>query len=91
MKLTEQEARENAKKPAVRDTLEGIANGAMIVSHNGRNGYLEEYNGHKYRDPDNGSKLIVPGVITLIKAGYLDEFCVVTPAGRKALEDRKDD
>lgn len=84
--LPESEAREIAKKPAVLGTLRDIANGRMIVSHDGNNAYLEEYCGRQYRDPDfPDQKLLVSGVMTLIWAGYLTDFCTVTDAGRAAL------
>lgn len=38
------------------------------------------------RDPDfKDRKLIVPGVMTLIWAGYLTDVCTLTEAGRIAL------
>lgn len=84
-KLTEAQARVEARKPAIHGTLRDIASGAMLVTQDGTAGFLDEYRGRQFRDPDNGLKLLVPGVMTLIWAGYLDQFCRVTDAGRAAL------
>lgn len=89
--MPQDEAREIAKKPAVAATLRDIASGDMIVSQDGRNGYLEEFQGVKFRDPDfKDRKLIVPGVMTLIWAGYLTDLCTVTEAGSAALSQNGD-
>jgi hypothetical protein len=86
--LTPDEARERAKLNGPQETLADIISGRMLVSlnHKTGNAYLEEYDGKKYRDPDDPDrKLLVCGAMTLHWAGYLTDFGTVTDTGRAAL------
>jgi hypothetical protein len=92
VKLTE--AREAAKLPAVRTTLQDIASGRMVISLDIKRqcGELESFDGHNYRDPESPErKLLVAGAYTLFVAGYLTQFGTITDAGRLALRQKAPD
>jgi hypothetical protein len=79
-------ARGLAAKPAIKQTLALLAAGQLIISldHDRKCAYLEECQGAQVRD-EQMRKMLVGGGYTLHKAGYLDQFGLVTQEGREFL------
>jgi hypothetical protein len=79
-------------RPAVLDTLALLCQGRAIieVSHDGECGYLDILDGKAVRDPDHPDrKLVMPGVWTLYRGGYVDRFGAPTEAGRLLNDQRR--
>jgi len=75
-------------KPAPIEALKLIASGSVIVelTHDKRDLYLDSVNGRRVRDPEfPNRKMLLSGGWPLYRAGMIDDFCVVTDAGRKVL------
>lgn len=75
-------------KPAPIEALELIASGRVLIeiSPDGRDVLLESLDGRKVRDPDaRDRKMGITGAWPLLRAGMIDEFGVITEAGRQKL------
>ncbi len=81
--------REAMAKPAPRQALALIASGRVIVelSKDRRAVLVVEFDGEKVRDPDypEDRECGLSGAWPLYRAGMIDEFGVVTLAGRQLL------
>ncbi|MCY0148301.1 hypothetical protein OEG84_11415 [Hoeflea sp. G2-23] len=92
MNFTDEEiahAKAAMKKPAPVGALRLIASGRAVVSlsKDGRDVLMEEIDGRKVRDPDHpDQKMGLAGAWPLFRAGMIDQFGVVTEAGRAVLE-----
>lgn len=81
-------------KPAPLEALRLIASGRVLIelSHDGRDVFLDSIDGMLVRDPENpGGKLGLAGSWPLYRAGMIDQFGVVTPAGRATLGNNRDE
>ncbi|WJS87277.1 hypothetical protein [Paracoccus sp. TOH] len=75
-------------KPAPLEALKLIASGRAIVelTPDRRDLYIDSLDGRPVRDPEfPDRKMLLSGAWPLYRAGMIDEFGLVTPAGRAAL------
>lgn len=90
-KYTEEEiarCREAMSKKGPQEALRLIASGRVIIdlTADGRDIYVESFDGRKVRDPDfPDRRMTMAGGWPLFIAGMIDEFGIITAAGRKAL------
>ncbi|GBR54331.1 MULTISPECIES: hypothetical protein [Acetobacter] len=74
------------------EALELIASGFVIIelTSDRRDVYIDRLHGVEVRDPDNPCrKMLMSGAWPLFRAGMINQFGTVTPAGMKLLKERK--
>jgi hypothetical protein len=78
-------------KPAPRDALALIASGRVTVEvRSDGDCYLDTLNGKRVRDPGHPDMMMpIAGAWPLFRAGMIDQFGVVTDAGRALLAEIK--
>lgn len=74
-------------KPGPIDALRLIASGRVVIEVRADgNCYLDMMDGRKVRDPDHPESLMpIAGAWPLLTAGMIDQFGVITQAGRDCL------
>ncbi|WP_147048114.1 hypothetical protein [Methylobacterium gnaphalii] len=78
-------------KPAPMQALRLIASGRVIIEVTPEGDILiDRFDGKRVRDPDHPDcKMGLAGAWPLLAAGMIDEFGVITEAGRLALSERE--
>lgn len=81
--------KEAMRKPAPMQALQLIASGRVVieVARGGRDVRIDELDGRPIRDPEHPDrKMGLAGAWALYGAGMIDQYGVITPAGRAALD-----
>jgi hypothetical protein len=93
LKFTESEierAKAGMSKPGPRDALALVGSGRALFKMDGigKEPMITHLDGQRLVDPEFPERegMYLAGAWALLPAGMIDEFCCLTPAGRRALE-----